>query len=79
MTTRQTALVLGVSERATYRVLKKSGARWHQTRDRLTGTYLFAPEDVVWLADVLKTRNRGYLRATLAPETRDHERGTHAT
>lgn len=72
MTTRETAQALGVNERAIYRVLKKSGARWTQTRDRLTGTYLFDAEDVLWLARVLKVRQLGYLRATLAPETCDH-------
>lgn len=76
MTTYETAAALGVTERCVYAAIKRTGLRWHLQRQG--GAYMFTPEDVVWLADVLKTRNRGYLRRTLTPETCADER-THAT
>lgn len=78
MTTRETAQALGVTEEAIRRHMKKSGARWRQTRDRLTGSYLFSNDDVLALAAHFKVRQLGYLRSVLAPETSDDER-THAS
>ncbi|ULE34366.1 helix-turn-helix domain-containing protein [Mycobacterium sp. IDR2000157661] len=65
MTTRQTAQALGVSERVIYRVIRRTGARWHLARECRGGSYLFSNEDVLWLAEVLGKRNLHSLRATL--------------
>ncbi|WP_164681182.1 helix-turn-helix domain-containing protein [Mycobacterium intracellulare] len=70
MTTAETARALGVSERTIYRAIKKTGMRWYLQRQHRGGSYVFTPEQVVALAEHLKTRNRGYLRATLTPATR---------
>jgi len=70
MTTYETAAALGVTERTIYRVIKKTGMRWYLPRQHRGGPYLFAPEQVVALAEHLKTRNRGYLRSVLTPATR---------
>ncbi|WP_176213520.1 helix-turn-helix domain-containing protein [Mycobacterium avium] len=78
MTTTEAAAALGVTERTIYRVIKRTGARWHLKRQHRGGSYLFSREDVLWLAQVLNKRNLQYLRATLAPETSSHER-SHAT
>lgn len=69
MTTTEAAATLGVTERTIYRVIKRTGARWHLQRQHRGGSYLFTNEDVLWLAERLKTRNLRYLRATLTPDT----------
>lgn len=68
MSTRETALALGVSERRVHSAIRRTGIRWRLTRKRGSGAYLFDREDVLTLAQLLETRNLGYLRATLAPE-----------
>lgn len=73
MTTFEAAAALGVTERTIYRVIKKTGLRWHLQRQHRGGPYLFTPEDVIALAQLLKTRNLRYLRATLTPETSSHD------
>lgn len=67
LTTRETARALGVSERRIYSAIKRTGLRWHL--QKRGGSYVFSPNDVVWLAELLKTRNRGYLRSVLTPDT----------
>lgn len=70
MTTRQTAVALGVSERRVYAAIKRTGMRWRLHREYRGGSYLFSAHDVLALAEHLKTRNRGYLRSVLTPATR---------
>ncbi|WP_369689202.1 helix-turn-helix domain-containing protein, partial [Mycobacterium avium] len=41
MTTTEAAATLGVTERTIYRVIKRTGARWHLQRQHRGGSYLF--------------------------------------